>query len=186
MLDIEKVTMTVSQCCNEGKGSRNYPQLMKIWPPCRCGRENYIVHTIVSLALFVTSLQVYMMYRLHPKRDQLDKWVFQIKHLIPKFHGGRVLCVLCCSLCLDCICRIQKNFYLETRVWGPIIVKTKVDYNLATSLEIEDITCQRVDMRSLVKYFFSTWEEKFRISKRPCMLCSISYINTNEIPNRFT
>ena len=121
MLDIEKVTMTVSQCCNEGKGSRNYPQLMKIWPPCRCGRENYIVHTIVSLALFVTSLQVYMMYRLHPKRDQLDKWVFQIKHLIPKFHGGRVLCVLCCSLCLDCICRIQKNFYLETRVWGPII-----------------------------------------------------------------
>ena len=102
------------------------------------------------------------------KKRQLDKWVFQIKHLIPKFHVGRVLCVLCCSLCLDCICRIQKNFYLETRVWVPIIMKTKVDYNLATSLEIEDITCQRGDMRSLVKYFFSTWEEKFRISKRPC------------------
>ena len=35
-------------------------------------------------------------------------------------------------------------------------MKTKVDYNLATSLEIEDITCQRADMRSLMKYFFST------------------------------
>ena len=30
MLDIEKVTMTVSQYCNEGKGLRNYLQLMKI------------------------------------------------------------------------------------------------------------------------------------------------------------
>ena len=126
MRDIEKVIMTVNQCCSGGKGSRDFLQLKKIWPPRCCGRENNIDHTIVSLALFVTSLQVCMMYRLYPKRDQLDKWVFQIKHLIPKFHGGRVLWCLCCSLCLDCICRIQKNFYLETRVWGPVIMKMKV------------------------------------------------------------
>ena len=40
---------------------------------------------IVSLALFVTFVQVYMMYRLYPKRDQLDKWVFQINPLLQTF-----------------------------------------------------------------------------------------------------
>ena len=40
-------------------------------------------------------------------------------------------------------------------------------------------------MRSLVKYF-STREEKFRISKWPCNVLFILFINTNEIPNHFT
>ena len=37
---------------------------------------------------------------------------------------------------------------------------------------------------SLVKYF-STWEEKFLISKWPCDVL-FYYINTNEMPNHFT
>ena len=64
-------------------------------------------------------------------------------------------------------------------------MKTKVDYNLATSLEIEDIICQRGDMRSLVKYFFFNMRGEISYLQAT-MLCSISYINTNEIPNRFT
>ena len=47
-------------------------------------------------------------------------------------------------------------------------MKMKVEYNLVPSLEKEDITCLRGDMRSPVKYFLSTREEKFRIYKRPC------------------
>ena len=41
------------------------------------------------------------------------------------------------------------------------------------------------NMCSLVKYF-STREEKFRISKWPCNVLFILFINTNEIPNHFT
>ena len=33
---------------------------------------------------------------------------------------------------------------------------------------------------------FATREEKFCISKRPCNVLLIYYINTNEIPNHFT
>ena len=32
---------------------------------------------------------------------------------------------------------------------------------------------------------FSTWEENFPISKRPCNVLFIIYLNTNEIPNHF-
>ena len=36
-----------------------------------------------------------------------------------------------------------------------------------------------------MKYFFNTSEEKFCISKQPCIVL-FYYINTNELPNHFT
>ena len=167
MLDIEKVTMTVSQCCNEGKGSRNYPQLMKIWPPCRCGRENNIVHTIVPW------LCLSLLYRCTWCTDFTQKETTWQMSLPNKTPYSKISCwqgSLCFMLLSLPWLHLQNS--KELLPWNKGLSanynETKVDYNLATSLEIEDITCQRGDMRSLVKYFFSTWEEKFRISKRPC------------------
>ena len=133
MLDIEKVTMTVSQCCNEGKGSRNYPQLMKIWPPCRCGRETTLTTLIVSLALFVTFLQVYMMYRLYPKRDQLDKWVFQINPLLQTFMVAGFFDVFVSLFASIASAEFKKTFTLKQGFEGQLLWRWK--YDLATSLE---------------------------------------------------
>ena len=36
-------------------------------------------------------------------------------------------------------------------------------------------------LRSLVKFFFATCEEKFRISNRPCNILLIYYINSGDI-----
>ena len=133
MLDIEKVTMTVSQCCNEGKGSRNYLQLMKIWPPCRCGRENNIDHTNCILGFVCHfSTGVHDVQTLPKKRPT---WQMSLanKPLTPNFHGGRVLWCLCFSLCLDCICKIQKTFTLKQGFEGQLLWRWK--YDLATSLE---------------------------------------------------
>ena len=65
--------------------------------------------------------------------------------------------------------------------------------------DIEDITWPRRDTKFLFECWkifhewaqrtseiFSTHEEKFCISKRPCNVLLICYINTNEIPNHFT
>ena len=38
----------------------------------------------------------------------------------------------------------------------------------------------------VLKNIFSRREEKFRISKRPCNVILIYYININEIQNHFT
>ena len=57
----------------------------------------------------------------------------------------------------------------------------RYDQNFSSSVE-KSFTSEGSEQ---VKYF-STQEEKFCISKRPCNVLLIYYININEIPNHFT
>ena len=59
-------------------------------------------------------------------------------------------------------------------------------YMAAQRYEISLRVLKNIKWAQRKSEMFSTWEEKFRISKQPCNVLFIIIINTNEIPSHFT